>query len=128
MTNKIVVKMNASRVIDAIARIGYSSHSAIMDIVDNSISAGATKILIEIDRDIEKTIVMKNNIITYRIVDNGKGMGDEQIINALKLGSDANYDDNSLSKYGMGLKSAGFSLGHKLEILSKKNNTLSSLN
>ena len=46
--NKKSVQMNARRVCDAIARIGYNPSSAIMDIVDNSVAAGATKVTIKI--------------------------------------------------------------------------------
>lgn len=119
MAEQIPVEMDAARVCDAIARIGYTPAAALMDIVDNSVTAGATKIIIEIETDQEKTYAAKNNVVVYRVIDNGKGMNDEQILNALKLGSKANYQTNSLSKYGMGLKSAGFSLGSRIQIISK---------
>lgn len=119
MAEQIRVEMDAARVCDAIARIGYSPAAALMDIVDNSVTAGATKVIIEIETDPEKTYAAKNNVVAYRVIDNGKGMNDEQILNALKLGSKADYQQNSLSKYGMGLKSAGFSLGSKIQIIGK---------
>lgn len=114
------VEMDASRVCDAIAKIGYSPTSALMDIIDNSVTAGATEIIVEIETDPDKTFASKNNVVTYRIIDNGKGMTQEEIKNALKLGSDAKYGADSLSKYGMGLKSAGFSVGTRIQIVSKK--------
>ena len=60
-----------------------------------------------------------------KIVDDGKGMSSEEILKALELGSIQEYDANSLSKYGMGLKSAGLSLGTSIQVISKKNNTYS---
>ncbi len=42
------------------------------------------------------------------------------LLNALKLGSTAEYPRGSLSKYGMGLKSAGFSLGTRIEVISRR--------
>ena len=124
----IPVDMDASRVCDAIARIGYSPAAALMDIVDNSITAGARRVVIEILTDPEKTHAAKNNVIAYRVIDNGKGMGDGEILNALKLGSSSDYEKDSLSKYGMGLKSAGFSLGSRIQLVSKKNGAYSSVN
>lgn len=115
----IPLSMNAVRVCDAIARIGYEPHSALMDIIDNSVAADARNIRLYVDLVEGKTINQRNNVARYRVVDDGKGMDDDGIKNAFKLGSDANYKQNSLSKYGMGLKSAGFSLGIRIQIISK---------
>lgn len=127
MKEDIEVKMNAARVCYAISKIGYRPSSAIMDIVDNSVTAEATSIFINLELDPDKTLAKKDNVLSYTIIDNGKGMSDKEIINSLKLGSDAFYDARSLSKYGMGLKSAGLSLGNKISIASKKNGVLSHL-
>lgn len=112
--------MNAQRVVHAISRIGYSSYSAIMDIVDNSITANAKKVHIQIERHEDKFISDKYSAKKYTIIDNGKGMDNEGIINALTLGSKSDYPPLSLSKYGMGLKSAGLSLGTKIHVVSKQ--------
>lgn len=120
----ISIPMNAVRVCNAIARIGYEPHSALMDIVDNSVAAESLNVRIFIDLVDGKTINQRNNVARYRIVDDGNGMDEFGIQNAFKLGSDENYKLNSLSKYGMGLKSAGFSLGSRIQIVSKKNGDL----
>jgi len=122
-----IVDINAQRVIDAISRIGYTSDAAIMDIVDNSVAANATKIRIEITRKDGYTLNQKNNVHLYRIVDNGAGMDNISIMNALRLGSEDNYSEHSLSKFGLGLKSAGFSLGSKIKVISKQKNTFSNI-
>ena len=121
----VAVTMNAARVCDAIARIGYAPASAIMDIIDNSVAANARTIMLEIEIDPEKSYSDRSNVLCYRLTDDGKGMTNDQILNALKLGSDANYSPSSLSKYGMGLKSAGFSLGRRIEVVSKCDGVLS---
>ena len=117
---RIPVEMNAARVCDAIAKIGYSPASALMDIVDNSVTAGASRVEIRLVLDPEKTYGERSNIREYLVADNGSGMNDDDILNALRLGSRADYPVNSLSKYGMGLKSAGFSLGRRIEVISRK--------
>lgn len=117
--------MNAQRVVHAISRIGYSSHSALMDIVDNSITANASKVYIKIERHEDKFMSDKYSAKKYTIIDNGNGMDDDGIINALTLGSKSDYPPFSLSKYGMGLKSAGLSLGTKIHIVSKQGGNFS---
>lgn len=115
----IEIPIDASRVCDAIARIGYSAASAIMDIVDNSVTWNATKVRLCIALQDGKTYSDRRNIDSVTVIDNGNGMDEEGVKNALKLGSPSNYTANSLSKYGMGLKAAGFSLGNRITILSK---------
>ena len=119
------VPIDASRVCDAIARIGYSPAAGLMDIIDNSVTAGATVVELQIETHPDKTYADKNNVLRYRIIDNGNGMTEKDIINALKLGAKADYPPNCLSKFGMGLKSAGFSLGSRIQVVSKSSGSLS---
>jgi hypothetical protein len=119
-TEDIAVEMNAARVCDAIARIGYSPASAIMDLTDNSVTAGATRVAISVELHPDKTYGERANVSSYAIADNGRGMSNDEMLNALRLGSNANYAANSLSKYGMGLKAAGFSLGTRIELISRQ--------
>jgi len=115
------LQFNSARVFDAISRIGYKPSSAIADIIDNSISASATVVNVIIDILPDKTIVKGNNVNKVIIIDNGSGMDENGIYNALTLGSpNDNYGKDSLSKYGVGLKSAGFSLGTKITVTSKQ--------
>lgn len=127
MTNEKLeeIPMNAVRVCDAISKIGYQTYAAIEDIIDNSISAKANKVKIEFNKVEGKTLAKNDNIEHIKIIDNGIGMDHEKIKKALMLGSNVEYQDNSLSKYGMGLKSAGFSLGDRIEVVSKKDGILS---
>lgn len=120
---EIEIPMDAGRVCAAISKIGYVPHSALMDIVDNAVTAEATRIDIYIywGREGASFIQSKDNVNAYYIVDNGKGMDEKTILTALQLGSNVvSYGDKSLSKYGMGLKSAGLSLGKKIEVFSKQ--------
>ena len=66
--DSIPVKMDARRVCDAIARIGYSPSSALMDIIDNSVTAGATSVVVEIATDPDKNFGDRSNVLSYRIV------------------------------------------------------------
>ena len=118
------------RVFQALGRIGYDPVSAILDLVDNSVSASATSIVVKVDTKSEartegqrgRTRAVLKSLV---IVDNGCGMDEAGLDNALTLGSSAQlYNTNTLSKFGMGLKSAASSLGKRLEIISRSENDL----
>lgn len=122
---QISVGFDPVRVCEAIARIGYEPHSAIMDLIDNSVTAGASSVNISLYLRPGKSLRTRNSVAKYEIVDNGSGMDQAEITNAFKLGSIKNYGARSLSKYGMGLKSAGLSLGSRISVVSRKNGVLS---
>ena len=121
---------DAGRVLQALGRIGYDPVSAILDLVDNSVSASATSIVVKVDTESEERTegqrgrtraVLKSLVI----VDNGCGMDEAGLDNALTLGSSAQlYYTNTLSKFGMGLKSAAASLGKRLEVISRSKDDL----
>lgn len=90
-----------------------------MDIVDNSISAGATTVLIELELRVGMQATAAGSIAAIRVYDNGSGMSVSGIENALEIGPNVEYEGNSLSKFGLGLKSAGFSLGRRISVTSK---------
>ncbi|MCR4430006.1 MAG: ATP-binding protein [Tepidanaerobacteraceae bacterium] len=84
----------------------------ILDIVQNSINAGATLIEIIIDED------EKNDILTIEIKDNGRGM-DESTLKKVK---DPFFTTRTTRKVGLGVplfEQAAKSCGGKLDIFSK---------
>lgn len=121
---------DAGRVFQALGRIGYDPVSALLDLVDNSVSAGATYVAIKVNQDRQKQqkpqrgrpkAILKSFVIT----DNGCGMDESGLANALTLGSSSElYRENTLSKFGMGLKTATASLGKRLEIISRSEDDL----
>jgi hypothetical protein len=112
------VEVNPGRVLRAIAHIGYTPQSAICDIVDNSVAVGAKRIAIRLEREPDIAENRRNSAARYIIADDGSGMDTDELIAALGLGVDRNYGQGSLSKYGLGLKSASLSQGDRLEIVS----------
>tara|TARA_Y100000588_G_scaffold66136_1_gene66408 strand:- start:11579 stop:13297 length:1719 start_codon:yes stop_codon:yes gene_type:complete len=127
MSEFIKLELQEDRVCDAISKIGYSPAPALLDICDNSVTANSKSIEIIFNKKDGKTLSNKNNVESYTIVDNGNGMNDNEVLKALTIGSPVEYDKNSLSKYGFGLKSAGLSLGNKIVVYSKKNSVLTSV-
>lgn len=97
--------------------IGYSFKSAVADIIDNSISAKATEI--EIYTPI-------NDELFISFFDNGEGMDRDELLNAMKYGSNRDsYTESDLGRFGLGLKSASLSQCRRLTVASKKNGKIS---
>lgn len=112
-------QFDAYRVLNALGHIGYTPVSAIFDIVDNAVAAKATAVDIDFVLEPDMAENRRNNVHRYVIADNGTGMDRDGLDNALKLGSTETDEGDSLSKFGMGLKSAALSQGNRLTVLSK---------
>jgi hypothetical protein len=111
--------INPGRVLHALGAIGYTPESAICDIVDNSITHGkASKVWIELVPEPGVAENRRNNASHYIVADNGTGLDDDGLTNALALGSDP-VTEGSLGKFGMGLKAAGLSQGKRITVLSR---------
>lgn len=95
----------------------YSLPTAIADLVDNSITAEATKI----DIDFHWSDNPKQAYV--EIIDNGKGMSSEELITAMILSGKGINDvrvENDLGKYGLGMKTASMYACKCLTVISKK--------
>lgn len=114
------LEMDAGRICDGLSRIGYTPPAALTDIMDNAVNAEAKRVVIKIVRENEALgLGRKDNVKEYLLLDDGKGMSEDRIKNALTLGSSkADYGPETLSKFGLGLKSASFSQGETLELVS----------
>jgi hypothetical protein len=104
----------ASDMARSLRGLGYSTATAVADIVDNSLSARASKI----DVDFE----WRNEAPYVLIVDNGCGMNRERLIAAMRLGSDPRNQRavGDLGRYGLGLKTASLSQATILTVVSKE--------
>lgn len=117
--SQIELGIDIGRVVDGISKIGYTTASALCDIIDNSVRAKAKNIYLLIEKERKDfSDSRKNNVKEYMIIDDGDGMSNKEILNALMLGSSDFYEDHSLAKFGLGLKSASFSQGDVLQIIS----------
>ena len=99
--------------------IGYSIEAAIADIIDNSITAGASRV------DIDFFPIGESYI---SILDNGCGMAEKELIQAMQYGSRSPLDvrdESDLGRYGLGMKTASLSQCRVLTVLSKKNDIIS---
>jgi hypothetical protein len=98
---------------DIFSRLGYTFADAVADLVDNSVDAEASVVLIRFIRS-------ASGIHSVVIADNGKGMTAEDLKEAMRFGSRSNKSGSQLGKYGIGLKSASLSQADVVTVLSEK--------
>lgn len=104
----------ASTLIESMRDIGYSLDTALADIIDNAITAGAS----EVDIIADTTSVSPK----LAILDNGRGMAEDALLAAMRPGSRSPLDDRpdgDLGRFGLGLKTASFSQCRKLTVVSR---------
>lgn len=105
----------ASSMIETFRAIGYNIETAIADIIDNSISANAKNIWVNFQWFGSKTWLS--------IKDDGLGMNDAELIQAMRPGSKnplQQRNQKDLGRFGLGLKTASFSQARKLTVISRK--------
>lgn len=93
--------------------LGYSLETAVADLIDNSISAGATDIQIFCD--------MSRSVPVLVILDNGCGMTADEVIAAMRHGATdprKARGPKDLGRFGLGLKTASFSQCRRLTVVS----------
>lgn len=109
------VKANpgARRLLSSLRNMGYDCSTAIADVVDNSITADASEIHVDI---LTGEIGRPAAIV---ISDNGKGMDRDALHEAMRFGADQQYDIDDLGRFGLGLKTASLSQCKTLTVSSK---------
>lgn len=104
---------NAKMLLSSLRSVGYTEETAIADIVDNSISSGANTIQLYFDWDDQAIL----------IADNGKGMQKKELLDSMKIGSSdprVTRGASDLGRFGMGMKTASFSLGKQILVITKQ--------
>jgi hypothetical protein len=102
--------------IQALRALGYSTSSALADLIDNSVAALACKI------DVRMHWAGSDDS-WIAVVDDGEGMSEDSLRNAMRIGS---WDPlearavNDLGRFGMGLKTASFSQSTELTVLTRR--------
>lgn len=105
----------ASTMIETFRAVGYNIETAIADIIDNSVSAGASNIWVDYKWDGPETTIF--------ITDDGHGMNNEELIQAMRPAGQGPLEErspNDLGRFGLGLKTASFSQCRKFCVISKK--------
>jgi hypothetical protein len=103
----------ASAMIESMRAYGYSTPMGIADLIDNSIFAGATRVWLNFNWSGADSFIS--------IADNGRGMSEEQLVSAMKLGSQNPLEvraEKDLGRFGLGLKTSSFSQCRCMSVLS----------
>ena len=105
-----------SPLIESICAIGYSLSTALADLVDNCIAARAESIQIFASLETAEPKV--------GILDDGVGLTEDELLEAMRLGSRSPLEDRAksdLGRFGLGLKTASFSQCRVLTVVSRTN-------
>ena len=102
----------------ALRSIGYSFEVAVADIIDNSIDAEAKKVLVRL-------ITRKDGLLDLVVWDNGYGMSEKTLEEAMRFGADVSQKINRLGKFGLGMKLASLSQAKELRVVSSRGGKLS---
>src|ERR1700754_3063389 len=100
------------RALEALGR-NHSLEAALAELVDNSIDAGASHVLIRFVRDGQK-------LISLLVVDDGSGMDEGQINTAMTVGGSRDSRDAEIGRFGLGLKAASFSQARSVTVVSHR--------
>lgn len=109
-----VITPQADMLMGSMRSMGYSFEAAIADIIDNSISANAKNI-----RVLFPTSSL--DIQAVGILDDGIGMSNETLVEAMRYGSssyEAIRDEKDLGRFGLGMKAASLSQCRVLTVVS----------
>jgi hypothetical protein len=107
-----ILPPDPSRLIEGLRDTGYDFNTAVADIIDNSVDAGAADIDVRIHMDADGEVIID-------IADNGCGMTEAALIDAMKYGATSKKAPSRLGKFGLGLKTASTAFCRRLVVVSR---------
>lgn len=118
--NYEIAAPRASALVESLRGVGYSTQTAVADLVDNSISAGARSVRVQFAFD--------GPASTITLLDDGRGMTERELRHAMTLGARSPLearDVADLGRFGLGLKTASFSQCRCLTVASRRDGNTS---
>jgi hypothetical protein len=120
-----------NRTVDALRDSGYSSPtSAVAELVDNSIEAGASNVdimLLEVSGE-EGRIHARSSISEIAVLDDGSGMPPDALRRSLKFGDGTKLGSRKgMGRFGVGLPNASVSQARRVDVWSWQNGTANAL-
>lgn len=106
--------------VESLRSIGYTVETALADIIDNSISAGAIRISVR--------FLWNGGQPWVAVLDNGCGMSPDQLRGAMRFGCQSplvGREKSDLGRFGLGLKTASISQCRRLTVSSKMDHVIS---
>lgn len=105
--------------LESMRSIGYTLEAAVADLIDNSISAEASRI------DIDADVVAARHLA---LLDDGEGMTAESAREALRFaGAVRERHASDLGRFGLGLKTASLSQARRLTLVTKHQSQITAL-
>jgi hypothetical protein len=111
MSREETLPPNYARLDKALRSIGYSFEAAVADIIDNSIDAEARNVLV-------RFVLHRDKPLDLAIWDDGSGMSEATLKEAMRFGADVNEELHRLGKFGLGLKLASLSQAKELRVFT----------
>jgi hypothetical protein len=108
----------APLLMQSLRAVGYTTAAALADLVDNSVAAGSRRVIIRFATTPEPVVA---------VVDDGEGMGAEELIRAMRFGSRDPREVRTgmdLGRFGLGLKTASLSQCRRLTVASLKSGSM----
>lgn len=109
---------SADALFESLRAFGYDLPTALADVIDNSISAGARNVWIDMIWRGERSRIL--------IRDDGRGMTETKLAEAMRPGSSNPLqprDDDDLGRFGLGMKTASISQCRCLTVMSRTRST-----
>lgn len=91
----------------------HTFETAIADLVDNSLDAGASRVLV-------RFVETSGAVTGLQVIDNGRGMDSDQIDAAMEYARKRAYGERDHGHFGLGLKAASLSQSDTLNVYSRK--------
>jgi hypothetical protein len=106
------VAPSAARLTSSLRDIGYDFPTAVADVIDNSVAAGASQVRVDLEFQGAESFVA--------ISDDGWGMTSNALLEAFRFGSRRDYEQGELGRFGLGLKTASLSQCRRVTVVSRR--------
>lgn len=110
-----IVDPDASALVESLRAFGYTPGTAVADLIDNSITAGAKNVWIYLHWSGRESFVA--------LVDDGSGMSEQKLVEAMRPGTQNPMEERDLrdlGRFGLGLKTASFSQCRRLTVQTRR--------
>lgn len=108
------VPPDAGSLSESLRDFGYTLPQALADLIDNSLTAGATRVQV--------TLHAEGSDSAIAVLDNGRGMSEADLVEAMRLGTTGPLSPRStgdLGRFGLGMKTASLSQGRSITVVTK---------
>lgn len=112
----VVVTPDTRRMVEGLRDTGYTFNSAVADLIDNSIAADAARVSVYLGWTTEDDIILT-------IADDGHGMAEDGLLEAMRYGAPERGTRSSLGRFGLGLKTASTGFCRRLTVMSRNSAT-----